>query len=669
MISRILRAGVPLIAFGLPVTPHADARITRIEITAQSPAFGGTSFGDVGQYEKLTGRIYGEVDPTEAPDSTITDIALAPKNARDMVEYSANIMIFRPVDPAKGNHKLLMGINNRGGILAFGLLNDAKRVNDPTTAEDAGNGFMMRQGYSIAFSGWDPVSAVTLGAGGGPFLLDVPIAHNPDGSAIVGPSLEEFVIDEPGIATRALSYPAATPDTSKALLTVRAQVMDKPEPIPATGWRYEPGGKAIRLLPDDTTFTPGRLYELVYPATDPKVAGLGYASVRDFAAFLHRASGDGAGHPNPLAGRVEDVYSTCVSQPCRFMRDFVALGFNATPGGKAFDGVLNWIGGGSGLYLNYRFAEPFRTQREHIARWYPEFAFPFAYQTTTDTITGKTDGRLRLCTESDTCPKIIDVNSDNEYWSKDGALLHTDTEGNDLADIPTVREYLMASLPHGPGDGPGICQQARNPLVANPVMRALLVDLDKWVTSGAAPPPNRLPRRANGTLVDPSQQDTGFPKIPGVHYNARLHTGDVFDFGPDEARGITTQWPPILLGSPYPVAVPKGDADGNTIAGIRLPDIAVPIATYTGWNLRKNPPQEGCDHYGMVLPFAATKAERLANGDPRLSLQERYPDHASYVASVSAAANALRQDGLLLQEDVDRMVQAAQTRDIPPAAR
>ncbi len=586
-----------------------------------------------------------------------------------MVEYSANIVIIRPVDPAKGNHRLLMGINNRGGIRAFELLNDVKKAtSDPSSAADAGNGFMMRHGYTLAFSGWDPISPITPGASGGPLVLDVPVARNPDGSDIVGPSLEEFVIDSPDISKRALSYPAASLDTTKATLTRRAQVMDKPIPVAPDKWRYEPGGMAISLLPEGTKFIPGMLYELIYPAKDPKVAGLGYASVRDFASFLHRASTDDQGHANPLAGQIQEVYSTCVSQPCRFMREFVGLGFNedaTAEHGKAFDGVLDWIGGGSGLYLNYRFAQPFRTHREHIARWYPEFKFPFAYQTTTDTVTGKTDGLLARCTATGTCPKIIDVNSDNEYWSKDGALLHTDTEGNDLPDIPDVREYLMASLPHGPGAGPGICQQARNPLVADPVMRALLVDLDEWVTSGVAPPPNRLPRRADGTLTSPAQQATGFPKIPGVTYNARLHTGDLFDFGPDEARGITTQWPPILLGSPYPVAVSKVDADGNTVPGIRLPDIAVPIATYTGWNLRRNPPQEGCDHYGMYLPFAATKAERMANGDPRLSLAERYPDHASYVAAVTAAADALRDQHLLLDEDVDRYVQAAQARHVP----
>ncbi len=587
-------------------------------------------------------------------------------------------MILRPIDPAKGNHRLLMGINNRGGILAFGLLNDAKRnTSDPISAADAGNGFMMRQGYTLAFSGWDPVSSLNPAARGGPFLLDAPVARNPDGSDIVGPSLEEFVIDSPNVGKGVLSYPAASLDTNKAELTVRAQEMDKPISVPADKWRYEPGGTAISLLPAGTKFTAGRLYELIYPAKNPKVAGLGYASVRDVASFLRYRAADDQGHPNPLAGQVRAVYSTCVSQPCRFMREFVGLGFNedddvAGRDGqnshrKAFEGVLNWIGGGSGLYLNYRFAQPFRTHREHIARWYPEFGFPFAYQTTTDTVTGRTDGLMRRCAATGTCPKIVEVNSDNEYWSKDGAILHTDTEGNDLPDMPGVREYLLASLPHGDGvppSGPGICQQDRNPLVANAAMRALLVDLDEWVTSGVEPPPSRLPRHEDGTLTSPARQDTGFPRIPGVKHNARLHTGDLFDFGPETARGITTKWPPTLLGSPYPVVVPKADADGNTVAGIRLPDIAAPIATYTGWNLRRNPPEEGCDHAGMYLPFARTRAERVASGDPRPSLEERYADHASYVQAVTKAATALRDEGLLLDEDAQRYINAARASGV-----
>ncbi len=235
---------------------------------------------------------------------------------------------------------------------------------------------------------------------------------------------------------------------------------------------------------------------------------------------------------------------------------------------------------------------------------------------------------------------------------------------------PTCRgcaEYLLASVPHGDGvppSGPGICQQDRNPLVANAVMRALLVDLDKWVTSDAEPPPSRLPRHEDGTLTSPARQDTGFPLIPGVNYNARMHTGDLFDFGPDGARGITTQWPPILLGSPYPVVVPKADADGNTVAGIRLPDIDAPIATYTGWSLRRNPPEEGCDHAGMYLPFATTKAERAARVIHAFRWRSAMPTTRAYVQAVTNAANALRDQNLLLDEDAQRYSQAAQASGV-----
>ncbi|MBV9635613.1 MAG: hypothetical protein JO163_08505 [Methylobacteriaceae bacterium] len=658
----------------------AEARITRIAITSiQSPTFDGLSFGSAGQYERLAGRVFGEVDPEDPLNAVITDIKLAPRNPRGMVEYSSNILIVRPVNRDKGNHRLLFEINNRGNILTFGLLNDARQnSNDPRSAADAGNGFMMRQGYTLAWSGWDAVSGMVPGVGGGPFVLDVPVARNPDGSDIVGPSLEEFVIDDDTTSMGRLSYPAASLDTSEAKLTMRAGVDDEPVSLSGQDWRLSADGTAISLLPEGRKFASGKLYELVYPATKPKVAGLGFAAVRDLASFLRNAKADEAGNANPLAGDLQYVYTACVSQPCRFMRDFVALGFNEDAdapkdeGGRrlprrAIDGVLNWVGGASGIYLNYRFAQPFRTHRQHIARWYPEFEFPFAYQTATDAVTGRTDGRLRLCSMTDTCPKIIEANSDNEYWAKDGALAHITPQGEDLADPPGVRTYLVASRPHGdgiPASGEGICRQKRNPLTGNPAVRALLVALDRWVSSGTAPPPDRLPRYHDGTLVPPAQGEVGFPAIPGIIYNGRMHTGDLFDFGSQAPAGILATLPPKRIGSPYPAVVPKTDADGNTLAGVRLPEIAVPVATYTGWNLRKRPAEEGCDAAGMYIPFARTKAERLQTGDPRLSLEERYPDHAAYVRAVAAAADELGRQGFLLEEDALRYVRAAEESDV-----
>ena len=347
------------------------------------------------------------------------------------------------------------------------------------------------------------------------------------------------------------------------------------------------------------------------------------------------------------------------------------LGFNqperaAAGAPKAFDGVLNWKAGGSGIFMNYRFGQPVRTHRQHIARWTPEYEFPFADQKVTDAVTGKTDYRLRRCEDTNTCPKTFEANSSNEYWAKAASMMQTDSSGHDLGlAVEGVRYYLLASHPHGAGNGPGICAQPRNNMRPNAALRALLVDLDAWVSTGKAPPENHMPRVADGTLAPPlPQESSGFPRIPGVVYNGVHHTGDLFDFGPDADKGFVSVLPPKLIGTPYPVLVPKADADGNDIAGIRLPEITVPVATYTGWALRADG-LDGCDAAGQKIDFAKTKAARLAAGDPRPSLEERYADHATYVAGVTRAAQALKDQQLLLQEDVDRYIAAAQGASVP----
>src|SRR5579862_5867466 len=523
----------------IPVQAH----ITRVEISrVESPTFDGASFGNVGQYEKLVGRAYGEVDPADPRNALITDIKLAPKNAKGMIEYSTDLYILRPIDPSKGNHRLFFEINNRGTIATLRQYNDAKiRGTDPTTAADAGNGFLMHEGYTIIWCGWDP----TVRPGDGRFTITVPVAKNPDGSAIVGPALEEFVIDDATTMKGSLTYPAATLDKSQASLTVRVRYEDKPTLVPAASWEYIDTG-AVRLLPTGTPFRQGSLYEFSYQATNPIVAGLGFAAIRDVAAFLHHASKDDR---NPLAGDLQIAYTACVSQPCRTMHDFLRLGFNEDESGlRVFDGILNWVGGGSGIFLNYRFAQPDRTQRQHIARWYPEYQFPFTNLVIRDPVTGKTDGWLRRCLASNTCPKIFEVNSENEYWAKAVSVFQLDGSGKDLTDPPNVRTYLLSSLPHGAANGPGICQQPRNPLEPNPILRGLLVALDEWVSKEKSPPESRMPRRAEGTLVPPlPQAGMGFPNIPGVKYNGRNHTGDRYDFGPQVDQGILTILPPILL--------------------------------------------------------------------------------------------------------------------------
>jgi Alpha/beta hydrolase domain len=653
--------------------PAAHARVTQIVIkTVESPTFDGRSFGAAGQYERISGQFAGEVDPNARENAIIVDIALAPRNPNGTVSYSTDFQILRPIDRSKENHRLLYEITNRGRPNALQMLNDSPTANDVTSSGDPGNGFLMRQGYVLLGTGWQ-----TAVPPGNLFHITVPVAKNPDGSTITGPATEELVVDKNATpATLRLTYPAASDDKSKATLTVRKNYADAPIPVPASDWDFVDAKlSAIKLTSGNFggtgSFGPTALYEFSYTARDPLVVGLGFAAIRDIATFLRSAKADDQGVANPLAGDLQMDYAFCRSEPCRTLHDFVLLGFNQAEGeagaapGRVFDGILSWKAGAGGMFMNYRFSQPFRTHRQHIGRWTPEFQFPFADQKLTDSVTGKTDYRLRRCEESKTCPKIFETNSSNEYWAKAGSMLQIDAQGHDLGGLDNVRFYVLASFPHGEGTGRGICAQPRNTMRPNQALRALLVDLDAWVTKGEAPPDDRLPRVADGTLVPPlPQSGMGFPQIPGVTYNGVHHTGDLFDFGTDFDKGLLSVLPPRLVGTPYPVFVPKTDADGNDIAGIRMPDVTVPVATYTGWALRADG-LDGCDAAGQQIAFAKTKAERLAKGDPRLSIEERYVDHATYVNLVTRAAHELQTQRLLLDEDVAATIAAAQAASVP----
>lgn len=676
--SRFAATGV--VALLIALAPTAEAKITKLVITgAEKPTFDVAKFGEVGTYERLYGTAYGEIDPRDPKNAVITDLDLAPRNERGMVEYAMDVYILKPIDPTKGNHRLLYEGNNRGNKYALPALNNAAIAtsNDPSTAADAGNGWLMRQGYTIAWSGWDITAPTHPDRPGANMTLTVPVATERDGAPIVGPSLEEFEINDATTTVERLTYPAAdVADRASAQLTVRQHYADPPVAI--DGWRYV-DATHIALTPENTPFTQGRLYEFVYRATQPKVAGIAFAATRDWVAFLRHATADDAGAANPLAGTIEHAYGFAISQPGRFFRDMVTLGFNADEQGRrVFDGVENDIAGGNGIFVNYRFAQPARTERQHISRWYPEAFFPFAWQDSTDPITGKSDGRLRRCRASNTCPKIIEAVSENEYWAKAGSLLTTDAAGRaDLPDAPELRVYLYASFPHSSGQGPGICAQPRNPITNRAGLRALLVALDDWVTEGKEPPKSRVPRLDDGTLVPALPQSAqGFPNIPGVAYSGIKTIRDAYDFGPHLAQGIVTILPPRLPEgvSPaqtegtgiYPSFVPKDDADGNNIAGIRMPEISAPIATYSGWALQgaAHAAGDGCDAFGQMLRFAKTKAERERSGDPRPSLEERYPTHGAYVDAVTRAATALQAEHLLLEEDVQHYIAAAESSDI-----
>ena len=644
----------------------ADARLVKFDVTTkESPTFGGYSFAGVGQYEKLVGMAYGELNPNDPKNSVIVDIGLAPRNSRGMVEYSHTFYILKPVDLSKGAHRLMYEPPNRGGK-TINAMNRGVGGNDPGSVTDPAalaNSFLMPRGWTLAFSGWDASAGTSMANFNS--IINLPVAKNADGSSITGPSYEYIVVGN-NTTSYTLNYKAATLDKSKATLTHRKLLNDTPEVIPASGWEYV-DDTHIRLLPAGTAFAAQDIYEFSYTAKDPTVNGIGMAAVRDFVAWLRYAQKDDSDNSNPLAGDVQRVLTEISSQPGRFFNDFRLHGFNQAENlQKVFDGHMQWIAAADGLNLNYRFSQPGRTERNRQDHLYVEGVFPFANESTTDHITGITAGRNDKCGATNTCPFTMEIYSANEYWVKAASLFHTDTKGTvDLPGHPQARYYFMSSMRHGTGNGnaKGNCQQFDNPLDSSPVQRALFLALNDWVTTGKEPPASRLPRLANGTLVPPlPQSGVGFPNIPGVTYNGLMTTRYRLNYGPRfYTQGIMDLNPPTVVapyqnnplnGPIYNNMVPKTDADGNDIAGVRLPDVRVPLNTYTGWALRADPNRnDGCEAAGQRIPFATTKAAREAAGDPRLSVEERYPNFFDYYYRVTQAVNDFVAEGFMLPED------------------
>ncbi len=661
-----------------PVAPTGITTISINSATAtsepsQNPTFGGTTFGTVGAYRKIVGTATGTVDPNDPHNAMITDIQLAPKDANGLVDYSMDFYILEPVDPTKGNHKVFFELPNRGGK-QFGKFNGSGGGNDPTTATDAGTALLMNEGYTLVWGAWEPTAARTNGSMG----VTVPVAKNADGSSITGPDYEYIEFDNATTTSYTTAYNTNSTDTTQATLTARAHLTDPPIPVASTGWTWT-GANTISLLPAGTPFQQSWIYELTFTAKDPLVGGIGFAALRDLTSFLRNATADTAGTANPLAGAGLTRWVTwTLSQPSRTMNDFIWLGFNQDLQGKqVFDGVFSWVGAGDGVGLNYRFEQSGRTERNRQQHLYQEGTFPFSFTTLTDPLSGKTDGRDVRCTQTNTCPKIMNVISANEYWVKAGSLIHTDLAGNDLPDPPNVRNYLISGTQHASPaavNSLGVCQQFGNSIDQNPALRALWVDLDEWL-DGTEPPASAVPQRATGTAVFSTttadsplgigavpQATLGWPTIPGVTYTGLITVHNLWDWGSQFASGIMTTNPPVATGKVYPSFVSKVDSDGNEIAGIRLPGVAAPVATTAGWNLRSAAfgGNDGCESTGSYIPFAPTATARTASGDPRPSLDERYGSHAGYVAAVTAAVNALEAQRLLLPTDAQAYISTAQ---------
>jgi hypothetical protein len=650
-ILRVGRALMAAVAVACAID-CAQAEVTRIEIASRTDILEGKPFGASGAYEKIVGTVFFSVDPAHPRNSAIVDLDKAPRDAAGRVTFSADLYVLAPKDAARGNGVAFFDVLNRGRKNILPDFNRAPQVLDPTAEADFGDGFLMRQGYALVWVGWQ----FDIPRRGGLMALDAPSALD-QGKPITGrvsttftPNTAEAIypLDDMGRYADTTRYPPLDPASEANTLTVRDGFLGEPRIIPRDQWQFG-RMKDGQLVPDISAlylkggYQPGHFYELSYEAKGAVVAGLGFAALRDMASAVKHEQG------GPIAARY--TYAFGRSQDGRFLRQFLYEGFNADEQDRrVFDGVISHIAGSarSGDF-NSHFARP------NGLGFFVASLFPYLDLDQHDPVTGKTDGILTKLTPNRR-PKIFYTNSSGEYWGggRAAALTHTTLDGLDDAKVPdNVRIYLFAGTQHVPGgylpsQGPG--QQKPNGNEYAWAQRALLVAMDRWVRDGVAPPPSAHPRLADKTLVPSDKID--FPAIPGVHSPLTIPAGYRADLaGPHTAH-------------PLPLLVPQVDRDGNELSGIRLPNVAVPLATYTGWNFR-NPsigqPGELLPLTGSYIPFPVTKAAREQARDPRLSIEERYGNRVQYQLLVTDAATRLVQEAYLLNEDVQHVVQRALT--------
>ena len=676
--------------------PPTHARVTRIVVdTKVSPAFGGQAFGAVGQYETLAGRAFGELDPSDPHNAIIQDIDLAPKNANGNVEYIATFFLVKPIDMSKSSRLMWHDVPNRGGRLTIVA---ASRMDGDV-------------GLS---SGWQgDNSGATAPAANNDYVV-VPIAKNPDGSSITGSVLGRIlnvsgVNSQPMIVhSNPVPYRPATLDTKQATLTTHASEtiqgnISKASKIRDTDWAWASCSATNPFpgTPDPTQiclrngFDPALLYQVVFTAKDPYVLGAGFAAFRDVASFFKYQVQDDVGTPNPVANGISWVIGRGVSQSGNFLRGFLHLGFNQDEAGRqVYEGAWPIIAGRR-IALNFRFAMP-----DGVLKLYePGSEGPQWWVPWPDPVRNlPTRGILDRCTASHTCPKVIEHFGAAEVWGLKLTPEWVGTKGD--ANIPLtadIRRYYIPSTQHGGGNGgfnvnpaaPPSCPStnygqgtfAANPVPHTETVNALRVHFRNWVMRGTPPPPSRFPLLGDshngpaGDLVDATKKDMGFPTIPGVPPSAP--TGLInpvlqYDFGPDfdysDASGVQTVVPPKIK-KVIRMLVPRVDADGNELGGVPVVLRDAPLGTYLGWNITAGGFHKGkiCNYAGGMIPFAKTQADRVASGDPRLSLVERYGDHAGYIAAVRAAANNAVAQGFLLQSDADALIaQAAASNVLNP---
>jgi hypothetical protein len=657
--KQIVRWVAVLVAVVCVWPAQVHAEITRL-VVERTEALGADG------YESLTGHASGEVDPRLPLNAIITDLEFAPRNARGMVEYVATFTIVKPADMTKASGVLLYYVPNRGRInlTGGGFLADARR-----------------QGHVLVASGWQG----DLEPADGRETIAVPIARHADGSSITGRVLARFS-DMPANATTrpilrggvAGTADPASLETTTATLTRRASESGVVVPLRSTDWAFAdctgspfPGTPDPRQLCLKGGFDPAYLYELTYTAKDPKVHGLGFAATRDLVSYLRYDTASAADAPHVLRGRITSTVSQGNSQSGTFLRSFIHLGFNQDLDGRiVFDGSNPNIATRL-LAMNIRFAAPsgaaalYEPGSDGIV-WWGDYA--------DDARSLPAAALLDRCRATETCPKIAETFGSAEFYNLRASPNLVGTRADrDIPLPPNVRRYYFPGVSHGGGRGgfdpvaqaDGCCALAPNPNPSSDTMRALQTALVEWVVKGTLPPPSQYPRLDRGELASPTQVALGFPTIPGVPVPDGVLTPFYqYDLGTEfryrDLSGVVTNQPPPIRQT-LPTVVPVVDADGNEVAGVASVLHQVPLGTYTGWNTAAGGFYAGTirTNTGGFIPFARTRADRLASGDPRPSLEERYGTHDQYVAKVRAAAGRLVRGRYLLQDDADRLIAQA----------
>jgi hypothetical protein len=617
----------------------------------------------VGAYERLHGRAWFALDANAIANAPIADLKLAPRDQRGLVTFSAEFQLLRPADFSRGNGALLYEVNNRGNIAILSQTNEALPSNDPATAAHAGNGFLLRQGFTLLWSAW----AADVVPGDSRMVLSAPVATQ-NGGAITGKIAYELIVDQAMdqahfVGRLGTAYPVASDGAPDAALTERDRPDGERRAIARDRWAFvQPSaGETAAQIKLGGGFAPGRIYELTYTARNPTIVGLGMAGIRDLLSYLRA---------NPLAGAPAPQRTLIfgISQSARLIQTMVLRGLHVDEAGiPVFDGAFLHVAGAGKGSFDHRFAMPtrhFSVLEDHI---YPTDYFPFTTVTAREPSTGATASVLDRARELGVVPKLFFVNASSEYWNRAASLITTDPGGTtDVPPAPEARIYAIVGAQHYVGIRPdrGIFSNCGNPLNHYRVMRALLVALDRWVRDGTEPPASRYPRIADSTLISVEAYKRAFPRIPDFRLPETNLQPPRLDFGSRfESERIADNIPP-LAGPPFVTLVPKPDEDGLDQGGIAMPELQVPLGTRTGFNTRTEAvgfPWATSRWDGSFVPFPRTETERLASGDPRRSLEARYLDRADFIGKTRAAADEAVMAGELLAEDVDALVEEAGT--------